>query len=105
MQAQALRRLGIWKRAALSLMVIGGLSAYTGFVTDPNIVRGVFGILTAAVSGMAAYVITLGSRRGKRMWITFLRQRQSYRKDSRGARYSWLPAGIITFKNFMTMVK
>ena len=66
MQAQALRRLGIWKRAALSLMVIGGLSAYTGFVTDPNIVRGVFGILTAAVSGMAAYMITLGSRRGKK---------------------------------------
>ena len=66
MQTKALQRLGIWKRAALSMMVIGGILAYTGFVPDFSILGGVLGIATAAVSGIAALLIGMGCRRGKR---------------------------------------
>lgn len=66
MQTKALQRLGIWKRAALSIMVIGGIMAYTGFVLDLNIVRGVLGIVTALVFGTAALLISIGRRHGKK---------------------------------------
>lgn len=77
MQTKALRRLEIWKRAALSLMVIGGLLAYAGFTIEPNILRGVFGILTAAVSGMAAYLISVGCRHGKKNVENILKAAES----------------------------
>lgn len=64
MQTKALQRLGVWKRAALSLAAIGILLIYTGFFMETNILRGVLGILITAVFGSAARFIQVGRRHG-----------------------------------------
>ena len=66
MQTEALQRIGVWRRLALSVMVIAGLAAYMGFTQDLNILRGVFGIVIAVVSGGAAFLIRTGEKNGKR---------------------------------------
>lgn len=64
MQAKALQRLSVWKRAALSLAAVGILLIYTGFFREPNMLRGVLGILITAAAGSAALLIQIGKRHG-----------------------------------------
>lgn len=66
MQTEALQRIGVWRRLALSVMAIGGLVAYTGFVSEPNILRGVFGIGIAVISGVISFLIRVGKKNGKK---------------------------------------
>lgn len=66
MQARALERIAAWRRAALSVAGIGILLAYIGFVTQINILRGVFGIVTAVLGGGIALLIHIGYKNGKR---------------------------------------
>ncbi len=66
MQARALKRISIWRRGALSLTGIGILLTYMGFVTEINILRGVFGIVLAVVGGGIALLIHIGYKNGKK---------------------------------------
>lgn len=66
MQTEALMRLAIWRRAALSLMTLGILLSFWSFVIQIHILRGVFGIVCAAAAGGAAFLISVGRRNGKR---------------------------------------
>ncbi len=65
MQTEALMRLGVWQRLALS-PAIGALLAYTGIVTSPDLLRGVSGIAIALLSGGAALLIHTGRKKGKK---------------------------------------
>lgn len=68
MQMKALHRLGVWKRAALSLVVIGVILMYTGIGGEGNgnILREVFGFIFAVSAGGAALLIHIGQKHGKR---------------------------------------
>lgn len=66
MQTKALHRLGVWKRAALSLAVIGIILIYTGAGDEGNILREVFGFISAVSAGGAALLIHIGQRHGKK---------------------------------------
>lgn len=66
MQTEALLRLGVWQRLALSAAAVGALVAYTGIVMSPDLLRGVFGISTAILSGGMALLIHTGRKKGKR---------------------------------------
>lgn len=66
MQTEALMRLAVWMRAALSLMALGILMGVWSFAIEWNPVVGVCGILVAAVAGCAAFLISVGRKNGKR---------------------------------------
>lgn len=66
MQTKALHRLGVWKRAALSLAVIGIILMYTGIGAETNLLREVFGLIFTVSAGSAALVIHIGQKHGKR---------------------------------------
>lgn len=66
LQTEALMRLAVWMRAALSLMALGVLMGVWGFAVEWNPVEGVCGILVAAVAGSAAFLIHTGRKNGKR---------------------------------------
>lgn len=66
MQTEALLRLGVWQRLALSAAAIGVLLAYTEAVISPDLLRGVFGASLAILSGGAALLIHTGRKKGKK---------------------------------------
>lgn len=66
MQTRALQRIGVWKRAALSVAVVGILLIYTGMTQEVNILRGVFGGIITVSGGAAALLIHIGYRNGKK---------------------------------------
>jgi len=66
MQTKALQRIGVWRRAAWSVMVVGILLAYTGFLPEIHILKGIFGIVTAILGGSAALLIHIGYQNGKK---------------------------------------
>ncbi len=66
MQTEALQRIGAWRRLALSAMAISGLMAYTGFLQEANILRGVFGIGIAVISGGVSFLTSVGKENGKK---------------------------------------
>jgi len=66
MQAKALQRIGVWRRAAMSVAVVGILLAYTGFVPEINILRGVLGIVITVLGGGVAFLIHIGYKNGKK---------------------------------------
>jgi len=66
MQTEALMRLAVWQRAALSLMALGILLGFWGFAIQENFLSGICGVLVAGVSGCAAFLIWTGRRNGKR---------------------------------------
>ena len=66
MQARALQRIGVWRRAAMSVAVVGILLAYTGFVPEMHILRGVFGIVITILGGGVALLIHTGYKNGKK---------------------------------------
>ncbi|MDO4325213.1 MAG: hypothetical protein Q4E24_04120 [bacterium] len=66
MQTEALMRLGIWRRAALSLMALGILLSFWSFVIQIHILAGIFGILVAVLAGWASFLITVGTKNGKK---------------------------------------
>lgn len=66
MQTKALQRIGVWRRMAWSVAVIGVLLTYTGFMPEISILRGVSGILMAVLGSGAAYVIGTGYKNGKK---------------------------------------
>lgn len=66
MQTEALMRLAVWRRAALSLTALGVLLGFWSFFVEWNLPGGICGVLTAAVSGCAAFLISVGRRNGKR---------------------------------------
>lgn len=65
-QTEALLRLGIWRRAALSLMSLGVLLSFWSFVIQFHILRGVLGILLTLTAGAAAALISIGKRNGQK---------------------------------------
>lgn len=66
MQVKALHKLGIWKRAMLSLAVIGMILVSTGAGADGSLLREVFGFCVVAFAGGAALLVHIGQRNGKR---------------------------------------
>lgn len=66
LQTQALFWLGVWKRAALSLMVVGLVLAWWGIFLSAGIIRGVLGIAIALAGGAAASIIRRGLVHGKK---------------------------------------
>lgn len=66
LQTQALFWLGIWKRAALSLMVVGLVFAWWGIFLSAGIIREVLGIAIALIGGAAALIIRRGLVHGKK---------------------------------------
>lgn len=64
MQVKVLQRLGIWKRAAVSLAVIGVIGMHMG--AEQNLLREVFGFCFVAFAGGAAFLMHIGQRNGKR---------------------------------------
>jgi len=66
LQTQALFWLGIWKRAALSVMAAGLVLAWWGLVLSAGIIRGVLGIAIAFAGGAAASIIRRGMVHGKK---------------------------------------
>lgn len=66
MQARALRRIKVWRRAALSVAAVGMLLVYTGLILENNILRGVFGTIITILGAGAGALIHIGYRNGKR---------------------------------------
>lgn len=66
LQTQALFWLGVWKRAALSLMAAGLVLAWWGIFLSTGIIRGVLGIAIAFAGGVAASIIRRGMAHGKK---------------------------------------
>jgi uncharacterized membrane protein YidH (DUF202 family) len=66
LQTQALFWLGVWKRAALSLMAAGMVLAWWGIFLSTGIIRGVLGIAIAFTGGVAARIIRRGMVHGKK---------------------------------------
>ena len=66
LQTQALFWLGVWKRAALSLMAVGLVLAWWGIFLSAGIIRGVLGIAIALAGGAAARIIRRGMVHGKK---------------------------------------
>ena len=66
MQTDAINRLGIWLRAALSLMAVGLLLAWRGLGMGAGSLRGVSGIAVAIAGAAAAVIIRQGRNNGKK---------------------------------------
>lgn len=66
MQTEALARLAVWRRAALSLAAIGVLLAVWCFTAQIHILGGIASVLMAGLSGAAGFLISTGRRHGKR---------------------------------------
>ena len=66
MQTEALMRLGVWKRAAMSFMALGILLSFWSFVIEFHIAAGIFGILLAVLAGWATFLIHVGRKNGKK---------------------------------------
>ena len=50
----------------MSVAVVGVLLAYTSFVPEVNILRGVFGIVITVLGGSTAFLINIGYQNGKK---------------------------------------
>lgn len=77
MQTDALMRLAVWRRAALSLMAVGVLLGFWSFSVEWNLLGGICGVLMAAVSGCAAFLISVGRKNGKRNVENILKAAES----------------------------
>ena len=66
MQAKALQKIGVRRRATLSITVFGILLAYSGFVIEASVLRGASGIVITICGGSAALFISIGYKNGKK---------------------------------------
>jgi len=66
MQTEALMRLAVWRRAALSLMALGVLLGYWSIAIHHNTVAGIIGVLAAMIAGGVAFLISVGRKNGKK---------------------------------------